>query len=241
MISSPEGKIWFSNSCKTIGLEVSEQQLNQLEAFARAILKWNRKINLISRKDEANIWKVHIFQCASVLASLFIRNGSNIIDIGTGGGFPGIPIKILQPDLQLTLLDSIEKKTQAVGEIVSELSLSGITVLRGRAEQVGQNLKQVDHFDYAIARAVAPLKDLVRWSQPILWARQNGDFETREHPSRRSIPPPALIAMKGGDLKEELSQLRGLKGIRSTQTINLPTVDDSPKPNSDKKVVLISF
>ena len=231
----------FANICKKNGSEISEEQLDQLERFVAALRRWNQKINLISRKDEENIWKFHIYHCASLLFTLLIEHESKVIDIGTGGGLPGIPLKILRPDLQMTLLDSIEKKTIAVQSILSELSIPGVTVRRGRVEELGKSPKDSNRFHIAVARAVAPLRNLALWSKPILHARQNDEKETEQTAPRPKVIPPALIAMKGGDLTDELHQVGKVAGIRDVQTFNLPPYNAAQASNNDKKVVLITF
>lgn len=239
--NNPHKKAWFSEVCREHRLEITEKQLDQIEEFIILLLEWNKKVNLISRKDEKNIWRNHILHCASILFHLSFPHGARIIDIGTGGGFPGIPLKILQPDLQVTLLDSIEKKVNAVKDIVKKLSIPGILVERGRVEELVSGTDRHHQYDIAIARAVAPLKTLVSWSRPILSnykVYQNGLEEQKTH---IKIEPPALLAMKGGNLAEELQGIQEMSGIRAVQTIHLAQNKTTENIINDKNVIYVSF
>jgi 16S rRNA (guanine527-N7)-methyltransferase len=239
--NGPYGRAWFLSVCRRNQFEIREKQIDQLEEFIGLLLEWNKKVNLISRKDEKNIWRNHILHCASMLFQLSLPRGARILDIGTGGGLPGIPLKILQPDLQVTLLDSIQKKVNAVGDIVSRLSIPGLIVRRGRAEEMGKTTNPQHRFDIATARAVAPLRNLISWCRPIL-GRETATQPILAHSGKRiRIHPPALLAMKGGDLTEELHQIRGLAEIRSVQTIRLAQNDPTKNSDNDKYVVCILF
>ncbi len=124
------------------------------------MLEWNKKINIISRKDEENVWTYHILHSISPLFKIEIKQNSAIVDIGTGGGLPGIPIKILRPDISMLCIDSTGKKINAVSQMITDLKLNNIHALWGRAEEIGSQPEYAGKFDVVIARAVAPLKDL---------------------------------------------------------------------------------
>src|SRR3990172_6606526 len=115
MLTPHVGKeaLWFQSICKWNGLSVSDDRLQLLERYVRQLLDWNKKLNLISRRDEENVWTRHILHSASLLFHLSLKQRARILDLGTGGGLPGIPIKILVPSFSVTLVDSINKKTTA--------------------------------------------------------------------------------------------------------------------------------
>ncbi len=179
-------------------LPFEESQLLLLEEYVRLLLDWNKKVNLISRKDEENVWYSHIVHSLLPLTLVQIPPGLSLLDLGSGGGLPGIPMAIVRPDLRLTLLDSIRKKTTAVDDMVLKLGLPNVKVLTGRAEELQR--QSTERFDIVIARAVAPLVDLIKWSRPLV--RRPVASGTPE------LPLPALLAMKGGDLAAELEQAR---------------------------------
>ena len=159
------------------GLSVTEVQIAQLARFVDLLLEWNQKIYLVSRKSANEVWRNHILHSISVLFVLELQRGASVMDIGTGGGLPGIPLKILRPDLTVTLVDSIQKKVKAVESIMDELKLVGIEVLCARVEDLPKRKGLRASFDYTIARGVAPMKDLVRYSIPVL---KPGTKQSRE-------------------------------------------------------------
>src|SRR5438105_14309163 len=138
------------------------RQLEQLAAIDELYKEWNSKINVISRKDIDGLYEKHVLHSLSIATITGFKPGTDIIDIGTGGGFPGIPLAIFYPEVQFHLVDSIGKKLRVVEEIVAALELKNVTVEHTRAEQI-KNRK----FDFAVSRAVAPLKELWQWSKPL--------------------------------------------------------------------------
>ncbi|HMH24467.1 MAG TPA: 16S rRNA (guanine(527)-N(7))-methyltransferase RsmG, partial [Puia sp.] len=142
--------------------DFSPVQLQQLAALEGLYTEWNDKINVISRKDIGSLYEKHVLHSLTIAAAFAFEKGMQVIDIGTGGGFPGIPLAILFPDTQFHLVDSIGKKIKVVEAVSAAISLKNITAQHGRAEEI-KNRK----FDAAISRAVAPLKDLWTWSRPL--------------------------------------------------------------------------
>jgi 16S rRNA (guanine527-N7)-methyltransferase len=173
--------------------DFTEQQLNQFKVLEPLYKDWNSKINIISRKDIDGLYEKHVLHSLSIAAAFDFADGAEIIDIGTGGGFPGIPLAIFFPQVQFHLVDSIAKKLKVVEAIANEIGLKNITTRHTRAEEI-KNRK----FDFAVSRAVAPLKDLWKWSKPLL----------KNLKSQISNPKfsPGLICLKGGDLAQEISE-----------------------------------
>lgn len=235
-----DNAIWFRTICRQNGLEVGGDQLTTMKNFANHLLEWNKKINLISRKDEENIWTSHILHSATILFKLRIPPNAVVLDLGTGGGLPGIPLKILLPSISITLLDSTQKKINVVNDLISSLYLKEITAVWGRAENLGGKKEFFEKFDLVVARAVASLKDLVAWSYPFL--RKNRDTKSApEHPSLPWAHPPSLIALKGGDLQEELRGIEKDQRIRSVMVLDLTLKGSDQLDTNDKKLVLIGF
>src|SRR5215467_2343557 len=135
--------------------DFTDEQLNQFKALEGLYKDWNSKINVISRKDIDSLYEKHILHSLSIASAFDFANGTEIIDIGTGGGFPGIPLAIFFPEVKFHLVDSIAKKLKVVEIIAKEIGLKNVTIQHTRAEEI-KNRK----FDFAVSRAVAPLKDL---------------------------------------------------------------------------------
>lgn len=172
----------------------TDEQQQQFSLLKEIYTEWNQKINVISRKDIDALYPKHILHSLAIAARFQFENGQKIVDIGTGGGFPGIPLAIFFPEVEFLLADSIKKKLTVVEEVIKKLQLNNVKTHWGRAEEI----KQKNNFDFAVSRAVAPLGDLWKWAKPLLKKGQNGDF------------PNGLICLKGGDLHEEIS-LSGCK------------------------------
>lgn len=165
------------------------EQLNKLEGLYR---EWNEKINVISRKDIDHLYEKHVLHSLSIAVAFEFEPGTEIIDIGTGGGFPGIPLAIFFPEVQFLLADSIAKKLKVVEAVAEGIGLTNIRTRHTRAEEI-KNQK----FDFAVSRAVAPLRDLWQWSKPLL----------RTKPRSAGSPlQPGLICLKGGDLHTEIQE-----------------------------------
>jgi len=170
--------------------DFTEKQEKQLAALEGLYKEWNSQINVISRKDIDQLYPKHVLHSLSIAAIADFKSGSRIIDIGTGGGFPGIPLAIFYPDVEFVLCDSINKKLNVVREISKAIGLANVSVEWKRAEEI----KEKNSFDFAISRAVAPLGKLWRWSSPLIRKGVNTELDN------------GLICLKGGDLHQEISE-----------------------------------
>jgi len=201
--------------------DFTNTQLAQLKALEDLYKEWNEKINVISRKDIGGLYEKHVLHSLSIAAVFQFQPGMEIIDLGTGGGFPGIPLAIFFPQVKFHLVDSIAKKLKVVDEVAKEIGLTNVTSRHTRAEEI-KNKK----FDFVVSRAVAPLKDLWKWSKPLL-RREYGvrstepktntlttnDLPTEQAASRLPTPDsglttgsPGLICLKGGNLAKEVQE-----------------------------------
>jgi 16S rRNA (guanine527-N7)-methyltransferase len=178
--------------------EFTPAQLEQFNALDELYKDWNSKINVISRKDIEGLYEKHVLHSLSIAAVFDFTPGTEIIDIGTGGGFPGIPLAIYFPEVKFHLVDSIAKKLKVVQEVANAIGLKNISVQHTRAEEI-KNRK----FDFAVSRAVAPLKDLWRWSRPLL---KPSITKVQTEGSEQLSLKPGLICLKGGDLSNEISE-----------------------------------
>jgi len=145
----------------------SQKQLNQFEQYYRVLLDWNQKMNLTAITDKEEVFMKHFFDSITP-AFHYSFNSQKIIDIGAGAGFPGLPLKICFPDLELTLLDSLNKRITFLHDVVNQLGLEHVNLIHGRAEEIARNDQYRESFDIAISRAVARLNVLVELSLPFV-------------------------------------------------------------------------
>lgn len=175
--------------------DFTPKQIKQFKALEELYTEWNAKINVISRKDIEGLYEKHVLHSLSIAAVFTFKPAAEIIDIGTGGGFPGVPLAIFFPEVSFHLVDSIGKKLKIIEAVKEAVGLSNITTQHIRAEEI-KNRK----FDFAVSRAVAPLKELWNWSQPLL---RNTKFQIKN--SNEAIKS-GLICLKGGNLSQEISE-----------------------------------
>ena len=167
--------------------EFSDKQIEQFRGLKDIYTEWNEKINVISRKDIDKIYLHHVLHSLCIAAVCEFNPGIDVIDIGCGGGFPGVPLAIFFPEVKFHLVDSINKKLNVVNAVCEALGINNITTQHTRAEEI-KNRK----FDFAVSRAVAPLKDLWFWSRPLIKGGYNHELAN------------GLICLKGGDLAQEI-------------------------------------
>ncbi|MFL9485501.1 16S rRNA (guanine(527)-N(7))-methyltransferase RsmG [Chitinophagaceae bacterium LWZ2-11] len=167
--------------------DFTEEQRKQFAALEELYKDWNAKINVISRKDIDQIYLHHVLHSLSIAAIADFTPGMNVIDIGCGGGFPGVPLAIFFPEVKFHLVDSIAKKLKVVEGVCEGAGIKNITTQHTRAEEI-KNKK----FEFAVSRAVAPLKDLWHWAAPLLKKGNSAGINN------------GLICLKGGDLHQEI-------------------------------------
>ncbi len=236
----PEKKLWFSSLCVKNGLVLTDLQVEQLDQYVDLLLNWNKKINLISRKDEENIWNYHILHSVSLLFRVKLMEGCRIVDIGTGGGLPGIPLKILRPDISLLCIDATRKKANAVMEMIEDLKIKNIKVVWGRAEEIGKQAEHLHKFDFAVARAVCQLNELISMSINFLKEENYAySFENIVCDGPIEPNPPALIAFKGGDLTQEIGLAKRRYPRVSINSVNLAFIGSEHLIASDKKILIV--
>lgn len=167
--------------------DFNAQQLEQFEKLQHLYQHWNAQINVISRKDIEALYLKHVLHSLSITAICPFVENMRVLDIGTGGGFPGIPLAIFYPEVEFVLVDSIGKKIKVVQEVAAALGLQNVRTINARIE----NIPEKD-FDFAVSRAVAPLKDLWAWAKPKIKKGKSTELAN------------GLICLKGGDLSQEI-------------------------------------
>lgn len=182
--------------------DFSEQQLQQLTALEELYKEWNSKINVISRKDIESLYLNHVLHSLSIAAVIQFNPGTRIVDIGCGGGFPGVPLAIFFPEVEFHLVDSIAKKLKVVEAVCEGADIKNITIQHTRAEDIKGR-----KFDFAVSRAVAPLKDLLRWSYPLVDKGKKQELAN------------GLICLKGGDLTQEIFESGARPGVVPISTL----------------------
>lgn len=170
---------------------LSDGQLNQFAALQELYRHWNAQINVISRQDIDNLYEKHILHSLGIAKVLKFKPGSEILDVGTGGGFPGIPLAIMFPDCTFHLIDSIGKKIKVVTEVAEAIGLKNLTAQHERAENV------LNDYDFIVSRAVTRLKPFHGWVSNKVTKNQFNDLKN------------GILYLKGGDLSEELEEFGG--------------------------------
>ena len=192
--------------------DLTPQQQQQLAAIGPCCLYWNARINVISRKDEDHFYLHHVLHSLSIAKFITFPVGSRVLDLGTGGGFPGIPLAILFPQTQFFLCDSVAKKIGVVREISAALGLNNVSFAQIRAEDIQQR------FDFTLSRAVAPLATLISW----VWRKTD----------------QGLIFLKGGNLEKEIADCANLVGITHRRIVQVNISQWFKEPFFEEKKIV---
>lgn len=196
---------------QVISLKLSEKQLNQFWDYMNLLLEWNEKINLTAIIEPKEIILKHFIDSLTILK--YIDKNKKVIDIGTGAGFPGIPLKIMREDIEVTLLDSLNKRIQFLNEVIMQLKLEKIYTVHSRIEDYGRDKKYRESYDFVTSRAVANLSTLSEYMLPMIKVEGKS------------------ICMKGVEIEDELTKSKNaikiLGGkVVQTQKLNLPKSDN---------------
>lgn len=172
--------------CEEFGVILDDEKIKKLNLYGNLLLEWNEKINLTAITEPEQVLYKHFYDCILFLKHCPVKEGASLIDVGTGAGFPGMVLKIVRPDIEVTLLDSLNKRLVFLNEVIDALSLSKIKTVHMRAEEAGKSKEHRESYDIATARAVASLPVLLEYCAPLI--KKNGVF----------------LGMKGPSVKDEV-------------------------------------
>ena len=215
-------KIFFEKiqeNSKVLGFNFSVEQLEKFYKYMNLLIEWNEKMNLTAITEPNDIILKHFID--SITINKYIENNAKVVDVGTGAGFPGIPLSIIRPDLQITLVDSLNKRLMFLQEIKKELELKNIDIVHARAEEFGQNKNYRETFDIATSRAVANLSTLSEYLVPLVKIKGK------------------CVCMKASDAEEEIKQAENAVNILGGKIVK---VEKFNLPNSDigRTIIIIN-
>lgn len=201
-----------------LNLKLNEKQIRQFYMYMNLLLEWNKKINLTAITQEDEIILKHFVDSLTIVK--YLKEGATVIDVGTGAGFPGIPIKIVREDVNVVLMDSLNKRLKFLDEVIKELELEKITTVHSRAEELARSKKYRESFDVATSRAVANLSTLAEYMLPFV--NVGGQ----------------CICMKGSEVEEELEQAKNAISVLGG-IINTINTFDLPKSDMGRNIIVI--
>ena len=205
--------------CEDFGVTISQTQKEQLNLYGNLLLEWNEKINLTAITLPEEVLYKHFFDCILFFKHLNPCEKASLVDVGTGAGFPGLVLKIIRPDIRVTLLDSLNKRLIFLNDVIEKLNLKEIETVHLRAEEAGKSKIHREKYDIATARAVATLPVLLEYCTPLI--KKDGVF----------------LAMKGPSVREEIKNCENSLKVLG---MNQPTIICENLPTNDQRVFVIS-
>lgn len=195
----------FVKKCSDLGISLSDKQIEQFLNYYELLVEWNSFMNLTAITDFDEVILKHFVDSISLCKYISFQHGDTLIDIGTGAGFPGIPIKILCPDCKITLLDSLNKRINFLNTVIEQLHLTDIITIHGRAEDIAKTKEHRENYNYAISRAVANLSTLSELCIPFV--KQNGYFISykSEKGNEELLEAKNAIEILGGSVDKQIS------------------------------------
>lgn len=205
----------YANSINT---DVSDEQGKQLYQYMNLLLEWNEKINLTAITEPNEIIVKHFID--SITINKYVKENAKVIDVGTGAGFPGIPLSIIRNDINVTLMDSLNKRIKFLDEVINEINLKNVDTVHSRAEELGHNNDFREQFDVATSRAVAPLNVLLEYLMPFV---KVGGY---------------CICMKGSNIDEEINNSKKALQLLSGEIIEIDSFE-LPKTDYGRNIIIV--
>lgn len=213
----------FWTICSANGVVLSLEQIRQIERYRDELVYWNEKVNLISRKDIENVLQNHILHSLSVLKYVNLSLKSRCLDLGTGGGLPGIPISIANPEARMLLVDSITKKIKITDMLAKHTGNKYIKTMNVRVEDFAHNKEHNSYFDFVFARAISDAEQIVKWTKTLL--KQNGK----------------IVLFKGGDLSGEIEKLKKSFPKIKIKIHNISLIGYEKFEQEEKRLLVCNF
>ena len=209
--------------CSSNGILLSKEQIDKIERYVNDLLYWNEKVNLISRKDNSRIIENHILHSLTLLKYYEIKHKARVLDVGTGAGLPGIPLKIARPDIFITLIDSVKKKIKIVDMFASHTGERNLSVINSRAEELFKISGMKNKFDLILSRAVASMSNVLAWTKKL------------------RKPKADVVFYKGGDINEEIKQAKIENKNIDISVVDIDIIGLDIFKKNDKKLVICKF
>lgn len=227
----------FLNGLKKLNIEITDIQTEQFEKYSDLLKEWNEKINLTAITDDDGISIKHFLDCILLLKYIDINENASVADIGTGAGFPGLPVKIMRSDVSLCLVDSLNKRINFLNEVKTQLGLDDVQCIHSRAEELARKREYREKFDFVLSRAVANMTVLCEYCLPFL--RIGGTFVALKSSEIKEETDEALsmIGNLGGKVKEIISAPLPESDITRSLVV-IEKVRETPKsfPRSSKRI-----
>ena len=222
----------FENKLKELGIVLNDEQKRQFDSFYELLVEWNKVMNLTAITEPQEVAVKHIIDSIAAYDEKLFVTGTSVIDVGTGAGFPGLPLKIFFPAIKLTLMDSLNKRVKFLQTVVDELGLTEVACVHARAEEGARNKAYREQFDIAVSRAVARLPVLCEYCLPFV--NRGGYFlalKGREYQDEIKEAAKAIKVMGGSKVTERLVKLPALDDVRAIITIkkDMPTPKAYPR------------
>ena len=223
-IGSREWRDLIITGAEAMGISVNADQVRQLSFHCDLLIQWNQKINLTAITDPYEVAVKHVLDAIAPIK--WIQNEARVLDMGSGGGFPGIPLKIINPSLYVTLMDSVTKKVSFLKHVIRTLKIKGCTAISGRVEALGIQKEYAGKFDVVVSRSFASLDKIIQWGKPF------------------AASPGRIIALKGKNIHEEIASPE-LKNCLNSTRISIEDIKIKnytlPHANMNRALVIVAL
>lgn len=226
----------IADLCQEFGVSLDDTAIKRLNAYGNLLLEWNEKINLTAITAPEEVLYKHFYDCILLFKFAEIPEGASLIDVGTGAGFPGLVLKIVRPDIKVTLLDSLNKRLIFLNTVIEELGLTGVRTVHLRAEEAGKAKDHREAYDFATARAVAAMPILLEYCTPLV--KNGGQFIAMKGPSAEAELAECANAIKQLGVKMTSIICETLTGNEQRMFVGFEKISQTPPKYPRKPAVL---